>query len=123
MFSAAEMTELRADQVSAMPYSCVVSNPAVEVDDAAGGTTPGTATTVTVACRIGSPRASDQTIADRNGIVVDAVLTLPFGSVVSNRATISCATNGKTYEVTNVNDEQTDQTAVRVFARSVRSEV
>lgn len=122
MFTTAELTDLRAEQAAVMPASCTVSNPAAEVDDAYGGTTPGTPTTAVVACRVGSPNASDQQVADRLGIVVDAALTLPYGTTVSNRATITCATNGKSYEVIYVNTEQSSQTAVRALCRSVRSE-
>lgn len=120
-FTAAELTELRADQVAALDKVCVVGNPAIDVDDAAGGTTPGAATETTVACRIGSPRATDQEVADRLGTVVDTVITMPQGTTVSDRATITCA--GRSFEVTNVNTEQSSQTAVRAACRSIRSEI
>ena len=122
VFSAAELADLRAEQAASFDKICVVSNPGAEVDDLAGGTTPGTPTETTVNCRIGSPRAIDQEVANRLGIVVDTMVTLPYGTTVSNRATITCTTNGKSYEVTHINTEQSYQTAVRAMCQSIRSE-
>lgn len=122
LFSAAELADLRAEQAASFDKTCVVSVPAADTDDDAGGTTPGTPTATTVNCRVGSPSGSDQRIADRIGIVMDTVLTLPYATTVTNRSTI-VASNGKSYDVTYVNDEQSYQTAVRVYARSIRSDV
>lgn len=103
-----------------MPFSCVVSTPAAEVIDAAGGTTPGSTTTATVACRVGVPSGNDQKVAERLGLVVDAMITMPYGTSAPERGTIEVTTTGKTYEIVRDNSEQSYQTAVRVMARQVR---
>ena len=121
LFSAAELADLRAEQEAAMPSTCVVSNPTAETITAEGGTTPGTPTETTVACRIGVPSAQDQKVADRLAVVVDAALTLPWGTTVASDAQITCQETGKVYSAVYVNDEQTYQTAVRVLCRSLRN--
>lgn len=118
------MTAIRAQATASLDKTCVVTTPDAEVDDASGGTTPGTATTATVACRVATPTGSDQRVAERLGVVMDAVITLPFGTVIDRRGTIAIS-GGPTYEIvyansTGANDEQSYQTAVRVFCRSVR---
>lgn len=122
MFTAAELADMRAEQAAAMPFTCVVTTPGVETDNAYGGTTPGVATTESVACRVGVPNANDQVIADRLSVRVSDILTLPYGTAVSPRGAIAVTETGKDYDVTYVNTEQSYQTAVRVFCTSIRSE-
>lgn len=117
MFTAAELTDLRAEQTAAMPLTCTVVTRGAEVDDAYGGTTPGPETTETVACRIGVPSGSDQAVADRLGSVVDATVTLPYGTTVA--ATARIEQGSRAYEVVTTNDEQAYQVAVRALCRRI----
>lgn len=123
MFTASELADMRATQLEAMPFTCVVTTPATEVEDGYGGTTPGSPSTASVACRVGVPSANDETIADRLGVRVSDILTLPYGTTVSPRGLIAVTESGKSYQVTYVNTEQSYQTAVRVFCTAIRSEV
>ena len=117
MFVTAELTELRADQTSTMDLACVISTQGVAVSDGAGGFTDGTATTVSVACRVGPPSTDEREVASRLSQALDAVLTLPWGTAVP--ATGSIAVGGRTYQVEGTNDGQSYATAVRVRASEV----
>lgn len=122
LFTEDDLSSCAADQLLAMDKLCTVTVPAADVDDAYGGTTAGSTTvTAGIACRVGSPNGSDQKVAERLGIVMDAAVTLPYGTDVTDRTTIA-ASNGKSYDVTYVNTEQSYQIAVRALCRTVRSE-
>lgn len=110
---AAKALEVLLDQ------SCTVTTPGDEVDDAAGGTTPGTTSSQTVICRVDTPSGSDQTVAERLGVVMDTIIMLKAGTVVSPRATI--AVNGHTYDVTYSNEDASNQTVTRCGCRRVMS--
>lgn len=117
MFSAAELADLRATQEEWMPDTCTVVIPGDEVDDDAGGTTAGAETETEVACRVGSPNANDQKVADRLSIVFDAAITLPYGTAIDERGRIEVERTGLSYQIVYTNEEQTDATAVRVLAK------
>lgn len=119
MFSASELADLRAEQSAALDTTCVVTTPGAEVDTVDGGTTPGTATTATVACRTGPLTANEQTIADRLGRTVDAAVTLPYGTAVEPKGG-TIAVGGKTFDVVYDNSEQSYAAAVRVLVSAVR---
>lgn len=121
LITAADLADFRATQAANMPFTCVVTNYAADVDDGAGGTTPGATTTVSVACRVGVPSANDQKVAERLGQIVDALLTLPYGTAVTDRSTIAVSDTGRSYDVVYVNTEQSNQTAVRAVCRTARS--
>ena len=117
MFTAAELTDLRAEQAAAMPLTCTVVTRAAETSDSYGGTDAPSESTVSVACRIGPPNGSDQQVAERLGVVVDAVVTLPYGTTVPQRGRVE--QGGRAYEVVTTNDEQAYQVAVRVLCRRI----
>ncbi len=117
MFSVEELTEYRADQVSAMPDVCLVSTPGASVSDGAGGFTDGTATTITVACRVGPPSTAEREIASRLGQETDTVVTMPYGTLIPEGATITAG--GTAYQEVGVNVGQSFGTAVRVRVRRV----
>ena len=122
MLTAEELADLRALQEEGMPASCTVSIPGSDTEDAAGGTTPGTPVQTTVACRIGVPTASDMELGSKSQTLIDAVITLPYGTTVTPRTYIDCSTNGKRYHVEYHNTEQSWAAAVRVLASEVRNE-
>lgn len=117
MFAAAELTELRADQVAAMDLTCVISTPGAAVSDLAGGFTDGTATTVSVACRVGPPSTDERETSSRLGQQADAVLTMPYGTSIPEGASITVG--GHTYQEIGTNAGQSFQVAVRVRASEV----
>ena len=116
LLSSAQLTAMRAQATASLDQSCTVTTPASEVDDGAGGTTPGSTSSVTVACRVSTPNGSDQRIAERLGVVIDAVLTVPHGTSVDRRGTVAVS-GGGTYEVVVPNDDESYKTAVRVLAK------
>lgn len=120
LITAADLAMFRADQAANMPFSCVVTTPGTPTENAYGGEDAGTPITVTVNCRVGVPNASDQKTAERLGQVVDALVTLPYGTSVPDSATIAVSDTGRSYDVAYTNAEQSDQTAVRAFCRTVR---
>jgi SPP1 family predicted phage head-tail adaptor len=113
VFSAAELTDLRADQEDAMDKTCLVVTHGATVSDSAGGWTPGTDTTVSVACRVGPPSNDERVIAERLGQQVDAVVTLPYDTTLS--AANSITVDGVTYQVEGINAAQSFVTAVRAL--------
>lgn len=121
LFSAAELADLRATQEDAMPMTCSVSVPGTATADGMGGWIEGTPTaTAGIACRVGSPSATDQQIAGKQGQSVDSVVTLPYGTNVPDSSAITVVDTGKTYDVQFTNAEQTYRTAVRAVCRTAR---
>lgn len=123
LLSSSQLTAVRAQATASLDRTCVISTPGAEVDDLAGGTTAGSAATVSVACRVATPTGSDQKTAERLGTVFDVMVTLPHGTVIDKRGSIAIA-GGPTYQIvwsnsTAANDEQSYQTAVRVGCRRV----
>lgn len=118
LLSSEQLTQIRSQATASLDQSCVVSTPAAEVQDGAGGTTPGSASTETVVCRVATPNGSDQRIAERLGVVIDAMITTPYGTSVDRKATIAVS-GGGTYEVVIPNADQSWKTAVRVGCRRV----
>jgi SPP1 family predicted phage head-tail adaptor len=100
-----------------LDQSCTVSTPGTATADAYGGETPGAATTQTVICRVDAPTGVDQTVASRLGVVIDAVIRLKRGTVVTSADTITV--NGRDYAVSFVNADEADQTMVRTLCRRV----
>ena len=97
--------------------SCTVSTPGAATADDYGGETPGASTTQTVICRVDTPTGADQTVASRLGVVIDAVIRLKRGTVVTSADTITV--NGRDYAVSYVNADEAEQTMVRCGCRRV----
>ena len=118
LLSSEQLTQIRAQATASLDQTCTVSTPGAESIDAAGGTTLGTPTTESVSCRVATPNGSDQRIAERLGVVIDAMITVPHGTTVDREATIAVS-GGGTYEVVIPNDDESWKTAVRVGCRRV----
>ena len=121
-FSAAELADLAAVHVLTFDQLCVVVTPGTMTSDGAGGEIEGTPSSVTMACRIDPAGAIDQQIAERLGQTVDAVVTLPLGTVVTDRQRIDAPAGGAVYEVvtTNTDPSQSWRTAVQALVRRIR---
>ena len=119
MVTTAQLATMRAQQTALMDKSATVTNPGTATANAYGGEDAGTATTVTTVCRVAPPTAADQRTAERVGQVVDTVVTLPYGTAVTDQSTI--AVGSLSYAVTYFNTEESRQTAVRAFCRTVRN--
>lgn len=121
-FSAAEMADLAAVHVLTFDRMCALVTPGAMTSDGAGGETEGTPSSVTVACRIDPAGAIDQQIAERLGQTVDAVVTLPLGTVVTDTQRIEAQDGGAVYEVvsTNTDPDQSWRTAVQALVRRIR---
>ena len=121
-FSAADLADLAAVHALTFDQTCAVVTPGVMTSDGAGGATEGAPSAVTVACRIDPAGAVDQQIADRLGQTVDAVVTLPLGTVVTANQRIDAPAGGTMYEVvtTNTDPNQSWQTAVQALVRRIR---
>lgn len=111
MFSVVELADLRAEHVASFDKSCVISTPGTPVDDEAGGSTAGSPTTATVACRVGPPTAQERDIAGRLGQELDAVITLPHDTTLPESASI--AVSGETFQVVGTNEDQSYLVALR----------
>lgn len=112
-FTAVDLAELRAEQIAAMDTTCAVLTPALAVSDGAGGSTPGTQTSVTVVCRVGNPTALEGLTADRQSQDTDVAITVPYGVAVTRASEITVG--GVTYRVVNENTIQSNGVAVRAL--------
>jgi SPP1 family predicted phage head-tail adaptor len=118
LLSSEQLTQIRTQATASLDQTCTVSTPGAESIDAAGGTTQAAPSTASVSCRVATPNGSDQKIAERLGVVIDAMVTVPHGTSVDREATI-IVSGGGTYEVVIPNDDQSWKTAVRVGCRRV----
>lgn len=121
-FSAADLADLAAVHALTFDQMCAVVTPGAMTSDGAGGETEGAPSAVTVACRIDPAGAIDQQIADRLGQTVDAVVTLPIGTALTETQRIEAPDGGAVYEVVSVNTDpnQSWRTAVQALVRRIR---
>jgi SPP1 family predicted phage head-tail adaptor len=116
LLSAAQLSQMRAQQTASLDQTCTLRTPAGEVSDDAGGTTPsGSVTDASVACRLGIPNGQEREIAARLGRDITATITFPHGTAVATTQQI--VVGGNTYEVVDVNDDSSYKTATRVGVR------
>lgn len=107
LVTAEELADLRAEQASYFPDTCVISTPG-GVTTGAGGVTNPTTSTATAVCRIApagrSGMVGDETqFADRLASRSLLTITMPYGTAVATTSTIySPDVSGRAFEVISI---------------------
>jgi SPP1 family predicted phage head-tail adaptor len=115
LVTAAELADLKAEQVDALPDTCVLKTKTATNTSTGRIYTEGGDTTV--ACRVGPISREEQILAGRTGIVADAVIAFADSQAVTNGQRIT--TGGVTYEVIGPDVDRTWRTANTVRVKKV----
>lgn len=117
LLSSDQLTQIRAQATESLDRTCTLRTITLGASDSAGGFGSDTTADTTVACRIAPPSARDRVIAERLGIEMDAVITLPYGTTAPVTADVLDATTGERYQIVHANAGQSYRTATRVYGR------
>lgn len=117
LLSSDQMTQIRAQASESLDRTCTLRTIALGASDAAGGFSTDTTGDTTVSCRIAPPTGRDRIIAERLGLEMDTVITLPHGTTAAVTSDVLDATTGERYQVVSANPQQSWRTATRVYAR------
>jgi len=113
------MTQMRAQATASLDRVCTLRTATLGTSDSAGGFSAETTHDATVACRISPPSGSDRIIAERLGVDMDAVITLPHGTTAAVTSRVIDDTTSDRYEVAHANPSQSWKTAVRVYGKRI----
>jgi SPP1 family predicted phage head-tail adaptor len=107
LVTAAELADLKAEQVDALPDTCVLKTKTAT--NTSTGRTYVEATVATVACRVGPLSQEERLTASRLGVDVDAVIAFADSQAILPAYRIT--TGGVTYEVIGPDVDRTWRTA------------
>lgn len=115
LLTAEELADLQAEQAAALPDTCVVKS--ATPSNSKTGRTYSEDSGTTRACRVGPLSKEEQMIAQRAGLVVDAIIAFADSITVTNGQRIT--TGGVTYEVIAPDVDRTWRTVNTVKVKKV----
>ena len=112
-----QLTRMRAQTSESLDRVCTLRTLIPGASDSAGGFSADDAADLSVACRIAPPSARDRVIAERLGLEMDTVITLPHGTAAATTAEVLDDATGERYQIVHANPAQSYRTATRVYGR------
>lgn len=119
LLSSAQLTQIRTQAQASLDRTCTLRSVTLGLSDSAGGFSTDSTSDASVSCRVAPPTGRDRIIAERLGLEMDAVITLPHGTTAPVTAIVIDDTSGEQYQVVHANAGQSYRTATRVYGKRI----